>query len=148
MPAEVTPPELARLVTFSERPRLEDWSLRAALCRYAQPHPERVREMLDVVRRIEFAIAKHTKRIEREGPDLWAALRGGSDGDDLLGLLGAVVELDELGDVLADWAVDRAGKHPEERVDAVVTATASRLDELGIPREERVRPPGAGDRGV
>ncbi len=145
MPAEVEPPELARLVTFSERPRVEDWSFRAALCRYAQPHPERVRDVLDVVRRIEFALAKHMKRMERDGPELWVELQGGSDGDELLGLLGTIVELDDLGDALADWAADRAGKHPEGRVDAVVAATARRLDELGIPREERVRPPGARD---
>ena len=53
----ITPPELAALIDVSERQRAGDWSLRAALCRYAQPQPVRVSALLDLVRRIEEGAA-------------------------------------------------------------------------------------------
>ncbi len=141
MPAEVAPPGLARLIDFAERSRVGDWSLRSALCRYAQPQPVRVREVLDLVRRIEFALHPHTKRLDKEGPALWAALQAGDGADDLVvGLLRAMVELDRLGDTLADWAEDRAGKQPEATVDAATADVARRLEVLGVPHEERTRP--------
>jgi hypothetical protein len=144
--AEVEPPELARLIDFAERPRAERWSLRAALCRYAQPNPERVSAILDLVRRIEGALHPHAKLVEREGRDLWVALgRGASPSDEpdgyVVGLLAAMTELDRLGDVLAEWAVDRAGERPDAAVDAVIADVAARLDALGVPVEDRTRPP-------
>ena len=148
MPAEIEPPELADLVAYAERPRVGDWSLRSALCRYAQPQPVRVREVLELVRRIEFSLHKQHTRLGKEGPAVWEALQSGvTDDDPLLGLLDVMGELDRLGDVLADWADDRAGKHPEDAVDATTAAVARRLDDLGVPVEERVPPPGARSRG-
>jgi hypothetical protein len=145
MGADLEPPELARVVAFAERTRVGDWSLRSALCRYAQAQPRRVREVLDLVRRIEFALPAHAKRLAREGPAIWSALGGATD-DVLVELVRAMSELDELGDVLADWAEDRAGKHPEAGVDAVTQAVGHRLDALDLPREERERPPRGGGR--
>ncbi len=148
MPAEIEPPELAQLVAFSERPRVGDWSLRSALTRYAQPQPQRVSLVLDSVRRIELALQPHSGRLAKEGAALWAAVDGAdADGDALVGLLGAAVPLGALGDTLAAWAVDRTGPSPEATVDATITEVERRLDELGIPREERERPPGARSRG-
>ena len=148
MPAEIEPPELADLVAYAERSRVGDWSLRSALCRYAQPQPVRVREVLELVRRIEFSLHKLNGRLAKEGPAVWDALRSGAiDGDLLLGLLDAMGELDRLGDVLADWADDRAGKHPEDVVDATTAEVARRLDDMGVPVGERVPPPGARSRG-
>lgn len=149
MPAELEPPELASLVDFAERSRVGDWSLRSALCRYAQPQPQRVSNVLEQVRRIEFAVHPLQSRLAKEGPDLWAALQAGAtDGDLLLGLLRAMTDLDRLGDTMADWANDRAGKHPEDAVDATVADVERRLDEIGAPREERTgAPPGARSRG-
>lgn len=143
MPAEIDPPELARLLDYAERSRVGDWSFRSALCRYAQPQPERVGQVLEHVRRLEFALPAHKARLDREGPDLWAAVAadGGAGDDVLVGMLGAMAELDALGDVLADWAEDRAGKHPEAEVDRTTAAVGARLDALDVPREERVRPP-------
>ena len=57
VPADIEPPELARLLDFAERPRTQDWSLRAALVRYAQPRPQSVSDLLDLVRRLEAALA-------------------------------------------------------------------------------------------
>lgn len=148
MPAEIEPPELAALVAYAERSRVGDWSLRSALCRYAQPQPVRVSEVLELVRRIEFSLHKQSSRLVKEGPAVWAALEAGSlDGDLLLGLLDAMRELDRLGDVLADWALDRAGKQPEAAVDETTAEVARRLDAIGVPHEERVPPPGARQRG-
>jgi hypothetical protein len=145
VPAEIEPPELARLVDFSERPRTDDWSLRSALVRYAQPQPQRVNDILDLVRRVEWALGKQSKRVEREGAALWSALECGDDGDDLVALLRAAQELDRLGDVVVAWAVDRSGESPDTRVDAVVADVGRRLDALGVPHEER---PGPRNRGV
>ena len=72
---------------------------------------------------------------------------GDAAGDVLVGLLGAAAQLDALGDTLAAWAVDRTGPSPEATVDAATTEVERRLDELGVPREERERPPGARSRG-
>lgn len=141
MPGEVAPPELARVVDYAERPRAHDWSLRAALCRYAQPQPVRVSTVLDLIRRIEFALAPHMKTIEHDGAAHWQTIetgRAGSGVDPLVtGLLQAMVELDRLGDVLAEWAVDRVGERPDDAVDAVTADVERRLADLGVPHEDQ-----------
>jgi len=148
MAAEIEPQALAALVDFAERPRVDDWSLRAALVRYAQPEPQRVNDLLDLVRRTEWALGKQAAVLARDGEDLWAALETGKpSGADakLVDLLRAARELDGLGDVLATWAVDRAGPQPDDEVDKVIAAVAARLDTLGVPHQER--PPGSRNRG-
>ena len=144
MPGEISPPELARIVDFAERPRVQDWSLRAALVRYAQPEPQRASDILEVLRRIEFALAKQNKALERDGEALWDALDG-KDDSPLVELLRAARELDGLGDVLVKWAIDYRKPRPDKKVDATVQAVAEQLDSAGVPREER--PPGPRNRG-
>lgn len=144
MPAEIKPPELARIVDFAERPRIEDWSLRAALVRYAQPEPQRASDILEVLRRIEFALAKQSKALERDGQALWDALNRDDDAP-LVGLLRTAQQLDALGDVLVKWAADYRKPRPDKEVDGVVQSLAEQLDALGIPREERA--PGPRNRG-
>jgi hypothetical protein len=146
MPADVEPPALARLLDFAERPRAQDWSLRAALVRYAQPQPQRVNDILDLVRRIEWALGKQAAVLEREGEELWEALEDDAASSpehltQVAELLRAAVELDRLGDMLAEWAVDIAGDPPDAEVDAAIADVAQRLDTLGVPREERPPPP-------
>jgi hypothetical protein len=99
--------------------------------------------VLELVRRIDFAVHPVQGRIDKEGPVVWAELEAadGTSDDLLLGLLQAMVDLDRLGDTLADWALDRAGKHPEDEVDATTAKVGRHLDEIGAPREERERPP-------
>lgn len=150
MPAEVEPTELAQLLDTAERPRTANWSLRAALTRYAQPQPQRASEVIELVRRIEFALKPHAKLLERDGTAIWAALQSppadpGVD-DAMVALLRALTELDRLGDVLAAWAVDRAPDRPDALVDAVVADVAGRLERLGVRREEGP-PRGRGGRG-
>lgn len=144
VPAEFTPPALAQLVDFSERPRTHDWSLRATLVRYAQPQPERVEAILDLTRRLESAISKHNKVLAKHGDAVWAAVESGT-GDEstqpVVDLLRVAQEIDGLGDLLATWATDRSGVRPDAQVDALIAQVAPRLDDLGVPHEERVRPP-------
>ena len=145
MPADLEPPALARLVEFAERPRTEDWSLRAALVRYAQPQPQRVNDLLDLVRRTEFALGQHATVLQRDGAALWEALDGGTAPSDqrqahVVDLLRVVTELDRIGDVLAGWAVDISVERPDAAVDAAIETIGSRLDELGVPHEERTPP--------
>lgn len=146
MPPEPEPPELARLLDFAERSRTGDWSLRSALVRYAQANPERVRQVLELVRRLDAGLHAHAKLVVAEGPDLWRALESGTAppsaaGALVVGMLGAATELDRLADLLAAWAVDRSGPRPDAEVDAVVRDVTKRLDDLGVAREERQGPP-------
>jgi hypothetical protein len=146
VPPELEPPELARLMDFAERSRAGDWSLRSALVRYAQANPERVSRVLDLVRRIEFALHPHNKLLAKEGPLLWEAVQTGAAPASepsalVVGLLQASAELDRLADDVVAWAVDRAGERPDAEVDSVVADVAQRLDELGVAREERQGPP-------
>ncbi|MEO7556354.1 MAG: hypothetical protein ABIV94_07090 [Acidimicrobiales bacterium] len=149
MPAPLEPPELARLVDFAERPREGDWSLRSALTRYAQPQPERVSQVLELVRRIELALRSYAEVVDRDGPLLWQVLGSGATPEPgpsaiVIGVLQAAAELDRLADLLASWAVDRAVNRPDAAVDAVVIDITQRLDALGVAREERQRPPARG----
>jgi hypothetical protein len=158
MVAEVEPAELAQLLDTAERPRAQNWSLRAAVTRYAQPQPQRSSNMIELLRRIESALRPHSKLFEREGPAVWRAVQADGDGDSdadgdsgavdpfVVELLRTLVELDRLGDVLADWAVDRTVGRPDAMVDAVVADVTARLERLGVQREERPRPTG-GRRG-
>jgi hypothetical protein len=143
---EIEPPQLARLIDFAERPRVQDWSLRAALVRYAQPEPVRANRILELVRRIEWALRSHRNAIKRDGQQIWSALQADADQAghhaDVVALLHVTSEFDRLGDILAGWAVDLVGERPNAAVDAVTGAVERRLDELNVPREEqRPRPP-------
>ena len=133
---------LPELLDLAERPRVHDWSLRAALVRYAQPQPVRASEVYELVRRIELGLRPHLKRLQRHGLD--------AEGEDpvLLGVLEAAEALDRLGDVLTAWAVERAGARPDADVVAAIADVTRRLDEAGAAREERQAPPrGARSRG-
>jgi hypothetical protein len=146
VPVDIEPPELGRVVDFAERQRAGDWSLRSGLVRYAQPEPERVNQILDLVRRVEWALRARGKVIQDDGPGLWVALetgdnRSSSSQTDVIELLRAAVELDRLGDIVAGWAVDPSTDPPDAEVDAITADVARRLDALGVPREERARPP-------
>jgi hypothetical protein len=147
------PPELGALVELSERPRTHNWSLRAALCRYAQPEPVRVSRLLDLVRRIEFALADHSDVLRKRGDEVWQAVNGngGADADTgagtddrvayVVGVLRAASEIDRLGDRLAAWAVAREGDRPDAEVDAVTDRVRDMLADVGVPEQERPRPP-------
>jgi len=133
------------LLDFGECPRVHDWSLRAALVRYAQPQPERAAQILELVRRIGAALRADHRLFERDGPKVWGQLTASQPPNgvspEVIGVLEAAAEMDRLGDRLATWAVDRAGERPDHDVDEVIADVRGRLDGLGIPREERGRPP-------
>jgi hypothetical protein len=145
VPSDIEPPELAQLVDFSERPRAQDWSLRAALVRYAQPQAQRVNDILDLVRRTEGALGQHSTVFQREGDAIWNALETDEVPSDqeqkfVVQLLRVAMELDRLGDLLAAWAVDITGPRPDDAVDATVEDVGTQLDVLGVPHEERPPP--------
>ena len=152
MPAEIEPRELAELVDFAERARTGDWSLRSALVRYAQPQPQRVEELLDLVRRTDWALSKQRALIERDGQEIWDALSGAGSFSGsaelahVVGVLRAAKELDTLGDVVANWAVDISRARPDDEVDGVIEEVGAQLETLGVPQEDR-RPPPSRRRG-
>lgn len=167
MPAPLEPERLAELVDLAERPRTGDWSVRAALCRYAQPQPERSAAVLSVLRRVEAEFGRNLATLRSDGAELLegALAAGGADadlgadltagGNDvtatdsehlLVGLLVVASVLDDLGDVLATWAVDRSGERPDGEVDDVLQRVVPRLEQLGVA-EEAPPPRGARSRG-
>jgi hypothetical protein len=82
-----------------------------------------VSKVLDLLRRGEAAL--HAKS-PLNGPDV----------------LGAMHELDDLADHLADWAADHSTPRPDDTVDTVVASITSKFEALGVPFEERpARPP-------
>ena len=100
--------------------------------------------VLDLIRRIEFALAPHMKAIELGGAAHWQAIRRDRAQpvvDPLVArLLQAMVELDRFGDVLAAWAVDRVGERPDDALDAVTADVERRLADLGVPHEDQSAP--------
>lgn len=149
MAAPLEPARLAELVDLAERIRAGGWSFRAALCRYAQPQPERAAAVLSVLRRVESAFGAGLAELRSEGADLLARSEEAGDGTDespLVGLLALAGELDELGTALAAWAVDGKGDRPDHQVDEVATHARTRLTELGVP-EEAPPPTGSRSRG-
>lgn len=62
-PAEPKP-ELS-VVNYAESPRVGDWSLRSALVRLAQPEPQRVAALIELVRRLDAVLRQVTRVLER-----------------------------------------------------------------------------------
>lgn len=152
MSAPLEPPRLQELVDLAERPRRDGWSLRAGLCRYAQPQPVRAGAVLSVTRRLESALGEQTALLRRDGAIVLAALEAG--GEALtpeharpLALLRLAAELDALGDEVATWAVHRAPPRPDDEIDAVVASVGAGLAALGVAEEPTEPPRGARSRG-
>lgn len=138
------------------------WSFRAALCRYAQPQPERSAAVLSILRRVESQFAGDLAALRDRGPelleraaaisdpDLDATVDAASSSDDpdgsIVALLSVAEVLDRLGDSLASWALDRAADRPDGAVDETVDRVLPLLTTLGVP-EEAPPPRGARSRG-
>lgn len=147
MSAEVSPPELAQLIDVAERPRAGNWSLRAALTRYGQPQPQRTSNLIEVLRRIEVAVHGSLPLLQKEGPAVWAEVSSDdappAEHASMIELLRVIRDVDVVGDALATWANDKSNARPDADIDRVAADAMSRLDALGVPREEG-RPPQRG----
>ena len=146
MSTEVEPPELAQLIDVSERPRIGNWSLRAALTRYGQPQPQGTSDFIEVLRRIEVAVHRSSTDLAQHGPALWAALNDEANAGELapvVELLRVIRDVDAVGEALAQWANDKSQRRPDDDIGRVVHDAMQRLDALGVPREE-ARPPQRG----
>lgn len=149
MPPDLEPPELARLADVAGAARIEDWTLRSALTRYAQPQPRRAAAIMELIRRLEAALHPHDRLLRADGAALLAESEPGSapsDVDDTdralaVGLLGVARVFDSLADRLAVWATDITADRPDPAVDEAVGEAKTRLDALGVPEEEDRRPP-------
>ena len=62
-PAEPDPHR--SLLNYAESPRAEDWTLRSALVRLAQPHPQLVADLLTLVRRLNAVLHLVAKPLGR-----------------------------------------------------------------------------------
>lgn len=123
----------AWLAHCSEVERADGWSLRGGLVRYAQAQPVRAGAVLEVVRRIEAALAPHRTRLDHsvEPP--------GAELDPLIAaILDVTLVVDTLADELAAWAADPAARpRPDTAVDRCVVTATERLDSLGVESERR-----------
>ncbi|HUW02831.1 MAG TPA: hypothetical protein VMW08_10805 [Acidimicrobiales bacterium] len=145
---------------YVERLHPGGWSMRAALVRYGQPEPRRAAELLELTRRAESGYHEHARRIEREPrlSDLARALEAfGHDypalldaylleGDPLddeatstVPVLAVAAALDDVGALVASWAVEAGADRPDDEIDRVCTRAAAQLDALGVERQEWYR---------
>jgi hypothetical protein len=134
--ADVEPPELARLLAYAERPRVDDWSLRSALTRYGQPQPLRASRLTEIMRRLDRGLSMHAAEIEGDGAARWEAVAAARADDAAGELLLAAAAVDRFADALAAWAVARAGDRPDAALDAVADDVEACVERLGIPKEE------------
>ena len=124
--------EAVQLADYAERPRVDTWTLRSALVRSAQQAPVAASAVLELVRRTDAALAPHRRDLER------TAIADLSSAPAVVDLLSVAVILDELGEVLAAWAHERApADPPTAAVDEAASQAFARLAELGVPRETR-----------
>lgn len=76
---EPAPPEPERsILNLAESPRVDDWSLRSALVRLAQPEPVRAGAVLEIVRRCQGALHPLVRALERHTVYTHPALGPGS----------------------------------------------------------------------
>ncbi len=142
------------LVDLAERSRGDDdWSLRSALVRYAQPEPARVAALLSLVRRWDAAVHEALPALRAAGERYLAAASGPATGPDdesdldptVVGLLRVGRDLDAVGDAAAAWAVAREGD-PGPDIDLAIERVGAALDDLGVAEEQPV-PRGMRGRG-
>jgi len=111
------------LLGFADAPRDQDWTLRSALVRFAQPEPTRAGAVLELVRRTDGAL-KHADEARTAE------------------LAPVVAELGALADVLVAWAITRDGPPPVDAVERHGAAVHEALEALGVPREQGPPPRG------
>lgn len=141
--------DVESVIEYAERPRLDGWSLRAALVRYAQPEPARAGAVLELVRRTDGALKPHAKRLARE-PRLLELAEGDETPDDetpgdetdeerdtVMALVRVALVMDHLGDVLASWASTRSDDRPDDEIDTIARSAFAMLGALGVAREAR-----------
>ena len=119
--------------------------MRAVLVRYAQPQPQRVNDLLDLVRRTEWALGQHAAVLHRDGQALWDASmatssRAMADSPTSSGSSGWLRSSTGSETSLPGWAVDISGERPDAAVDAAIEEVGEHLEALGVPHEERVPP--------
>lgn len=129
----LTVDDAATLADYAERERIGGWSLRSSLVRYAQQAPVAASAVLELVRRTDAALGPYRRELER------TAVADHPETDPgVVDLLTVASILDEIGDVLATWARDRApADPPTATVDALAGDAFARLAALGVPRETR-----------
>ena len=62
-PVEAQPQQ--SLVNYAESPRVDDWTMRSALVRFAQPEPVRASSLLELVRRLDTVLHHVARPLER-----------------------------------------------------------------------------------
>lgn len=136
-------PDLPPILEYAEQPRLDGWSLRGALVRYAQPEPARAGAVLELVRRTDSALKPYHRLLERR-PELLSAVADNATSSDLEGdereavsLLAVAYVLDELGELLARWASARSDERPDAEVDDLARRAFAMLGVIGVARETR-----------
>lgn len=131
------PDDGIRLAAFAESPRAGDWSLRAALVRYAQPEPSRASAVLELIRRTDGAVKPFHRVLDSTecatdpglaAPERSPAPRVDARAADLARV--AVRSPEQLDRVVAEYeSVERLA--PEERSVIPLLAVAVELDALG-----------------
>lgn len=106
---DIAEPDLDHaLANYGERPRTDDWSMRAALTRFAQPHPVRSARVLTLLRRLDATLRPIVKPLEKHAVTCDRALTAqGLDGPPISPY--ADVAVADLARLRADESVDFLG---------------------------------------
>jgi hypothetical protein len=117
---EVEAEPLGTTLNLAERPRAGQWTLRAALVRFAQPEPVRAGAVLDLVRRCEWALQPLIRPLEVHIVD--------ADRDLSLGRVRR-----ERSDAGAGWTIEPGGeRYPDARLVDLARLVVDADDEAGI----------------
>lgn len=163
-PVEVD--EQNSILNYAEAPRHDDWTLRSALVRLAQPHPLRSEAVLQLVRRLDAAIKPVIRQLQHHGVQSQRSIPGGAElvADvrlvDLAGdpqvlaayqelaelddaelasvhLVRLALDLDELANTLTAWAAAGPSTPPLSEIDQTCAQVLASMDNSGVPEEPR-----------
>lgn len=126
------------LLNVAESARIDDWTLRSALVRFAQPEPTRAGAVLELVRRSSAALQSSAAAIERHVVNCVPTLS-----IDDLASTGDRWELEESSDPHPDgrvFDIARLCASSPEEANAILAAYRSDVDVELEPEEEAVLP--------
>ena len=143
VPADLEPPALARLVDFAERPRTDDWSLRAPRSSATRsPNRSASNDLLDLVRRLDSALGRYSTVLQRDGDAVWAVLDGGGKPADERQARSSICSASRRSSTVSATCSPSGpstspATRPDDAVDDVIDEIGAQLDALGVPHEER-----------
>lgn len=151
--------ETNSIINYAEAPRHQNWTMRSALVRLAQPHPLRSEAVLQLVRRLDAALKPFVRDLQKFPIESSRSIPGGvanvidvrvvdlvdspdtveltSSERDALHLVGLAIELDGLATTLTGWASQGSADPPVSEIDQTCARVLRSMNDLSVPEEPR-----------